>query len=69
MSRRGFAEARALAPTEEEWGARLVDLYAQTLACAASGSARTTAAKSAQGGRKPGEEPVRALLRPDRAAL
>ena len=31
MSRRGFAAARALAPTEEQWGTALVDLYEQTL--------------------------------------
>lgn len=34
MSRRAFAAARTLAPTEEEWGERLVEIYAQTLACA-----------------------------------
>lgn len=44
MSRRGFAGARALAPTEEQWGAHLVDLYAQTLARAAiDGSPRASA--------------------------
>jgi glycosyltransferase involved in cell wall biosynthesis len=40
MSRRGFAEARMLAPTEEQWGALLVDLYAQTLARAAANGLR-----------------------------
>ena len=39
--RRGFAGARALAPTEEQWGTLLVELYAQTLARAeANGLAR-----------------------------
>lgn len=32
MSRGAFAAARTLAPTEEEWGARLVALYARKLA-------------------------------------
>ncbi len=31
MSRSGFAVARTLAPTEEQWGRRLVEIYAQTL--------------------------------------
>ena len=31
MSRSGFAAARALAPTEDQWGARLLDIYNQVL--------------------------------------
>lgn len=38
MSRRAFASARTLALTEDEWGGRLLALYAETLARAAAGA-------------------------------
>ena len=36
MSRSGFAVARTLAPTEEQWGVLLAEIYAQTLARSAA---------------------------------
>jgi glycosyltransferase involved in cell wall biosynthesis len=52
MSRRGFAGARALAPTEEQWGTLLVELYAQTLARAhANAAARASTANRVDNGR------------------
>ncbi|HMQ92241.1 MAG TPA: glycosyltransferase family 4 protein [Amaricoccus sp.] len=43
MSRRGFAAARRLAPTEEQWGERLAGIYAQILARSADSAARRPA--------------------------
>ena len=40
MSRSGFAVARTLAPTEEQWGAHLAEIYAQTLARSAAARRR-----------------------------
>ncbi len=43
MSRRGFADARSLAPTPAEWATQLIDLYEEKLAAASTRSAEAKA--------------------------